>query len=172
MVVNFKDDTNFQPFHNIVRVDGTTGTSTNMLTINNVQTIKDIANPNAFLINLSTTGKAFTVSELATGLGTTSSGLPKLYVRNSTVYLEADIQVQDFTQIQSGTTVLFTIPPLMRPTSTRRIIGYVGQVSSGTVNNIYNVIIEINTNGQVRMIGRPETNDINMLEIFGSYTLS
>lgn len=172
VVTTFKDDANFQPFHNIIRIDGTTGTSTNMLTINNVQTVKDIANPNAFLINLSTTGRAFTVSELATGLGTTSSGLPKLYARNSTAYLEADIQVQDFTQIQSGTTVLFTIPPLMRPTSTRRIIGYVGQVSSGTVSNIYNVIIEINTNGQVRMIGRPETNDINMLEIFGSYTLS
>lgn len=172
VVTTFKDDTNFQSFHNIVRVDGTTGTSTNMLTINNVQTIKDIANPNAFLINLSTTGRAFTVSELASGLGTTSSGLPKLYARNSTVYLEADIQIQDFTQIQSGSTVLFTIPPLMRPTSTRRIIGYVGQVSTGTVSNIYNVIIEINANGQVRMIGRPETNDINMLEIFGSYTLS
>ena len=170
--INFKDDTNFQPFYNIVRIDQTTGISTNMLTINNVQTVKDIANSQAFFINLSTTGKGFTVSELANGLGLTSSGLPVIYSRNSTVYIHADIQIQDFTQIQSGSTVLFTIPPLMRPVSTRRITGYVGKVSGGTLSNICNVIIEINKNGQVRMLGRPETNDVNMLEIYNSYTLA
>ena len=172
VTINFKDNTNFQPFYNIIKMDEATGTSTNMLTINNVQTVKDIANTPAFHFNLSTTGREFVATELASGLETTSAGMPKFYSRNSTVYLNADIRIQDFTQIQSGSTVLFTIPPLLRPTSTRRILGYVGKVGDGIVTNIYNVIIEINVNGQVRMIGRPETNDVTMLEIFGSYVLA
>ena len=171
IVANFKDDTNFQPFYNIVRIDGTTGTSTNMLTINNVQTVKDIANSQSYFINLSTTGKSFEATGLANGLGTTSSGMPKLYVRNSTVFIEADIQVQNLSQIQSGSTVLFTIPPLMRPTSRRRIVGYLLNINVGNIIETCNVIIEINNNGEVRMIGRPESNNFNGLEIFGSYNL-
>lgn len=167
----FTDDTNFQSFYNLFRINGDQGTSTNRITINNIQSVKDMA-VGAFFVNLSTTGSAIRVTELAPGLGETSSGMPSLFVRNSNVYVEADIQIQDFSQIQSGSTVLFTVPPIMRPSSKRRILGYVARLNLGVVEESYSVIIEINPNGQVKMIGRPETNNLNALEIFGSYSLA
>lgn len=171
VALGFTDDTNFQSFYNLFRINGDQGVSTNRITINNIQTVKDMA-VGAFFVNLSTTGTAFRASELATGLETTSSGLPTLYARNSDVHVEADIRISDFSQIQSGSTVLFTVPPIMRPSSRRRIIGYVARINTGVIEETYNVIIEINTNGQVKMIGRPESNNFNALEIFGSYSLS
>lgn len=171
VALGFTDDTNFQSFYNLFRINGGQGVSTNRITINNIQTVKDMA-VGAFFVNLSTTGAAFRASELATGLGTTSSGLPTLYARNSEVHVEADIRISDFSQIQSGSTVLFTVPPIMRPTSRRRILGYVARLNIGVIEESYNVIIEINPNGQVKMIGRPESNNFNALEIFGSYPLA
>ena len=171
VALGFTDDTNFQSFYNLFRINGDQGTSTNRITINNIQTVKDMA-VGAFFVNLSTTGAAFRASELATGLVTTSSGLPTLYARNSEVHIEADIRISDFSQIQSGSTVLFTLPPLMRPTSKRRILGYVARINIGVIEETCNVIIEINANGQVKMIGRPESNNFNALEIFGSYPLA
>lgn len=171
VALGFTDDTNFQSFYNLFRINGDQGVSNNRITINNIQTVKDMA-VGAFFVNLSTTGAAFRASELATGLGVTSSGLPTLYARNSEVHIEADIRISDFTQIQSGSTVLFTVPPIMRPTSRRRILGYVARLNVGVVEETYNVIIEINPNGQVKMIGRPESNNFNALEIFGSYPLA
>lgn len=169
--IKFEDNETFQPFSNLIRIDYTTGVTANTLTVNNTQTVKDIANSQAYQINLTTTGEAFRVSELANGLGTTSSGLPTLYARNSEAHIEADIQITDFSQIQSVSTVLFTIPPIIRPTSKRRIFGYIARLNLGTIEECYNVVIEINPNGQVKMIGRPESNNFNALEIFGSYPL-
>lgn len=172
VTINFQDSETMQPFTSLIRQNLNQGASTNFLTLNNVQCVPDIANDANFLFNLSTTGLAFRSTGLAEGLGESSSGMPTLFSRNSTVTLEADIRVEDFSQIISGSTVLFTIPPIVRPRVRRRMTGYVARIASGNVSNACNVIIEIYPTGEVRMVGRPETNQISILEIFGSYELS
>lgn len=164
--LGFQDSTTMQPFTKLM-LPGSGGiTSTNYLTVNNVQSVKDIANSESYLFNLSTVGSVFKATNLATGLSVSSMGMPNLFVRNSSVRIEADIVVSDFTQIVNNSTVLFNVPPIVRPTSQKRFMGYVGNNSS-----TYSVIFTVQPNGNVTMIGRPETNDINKLEIFTSYEL-
>lgn len=164
--LGFQDSTTFQPFTKLM-LPGSGGiTSTNYLTVNNVQQVKDIANSESYLFNLSTVGAVFKATNLATGLSVSSMGMPNLFARNSSVHIEADIVVSDFSQIINNSTVLFNVPPIVRPTSQKRFIGYVGNNSE-----TYNVIFTVQPNGNVTMVGRPETNNINKIEIFTSYEL-
>lgn len=164
-------DKDLQTTNKLIQLGGGGATSTNYLTINNVANVKDSGNNDANLINLSTVGVPFKATSLANGLTASSMGMPNLFARNSTVTVEADIIVNDFSQIISGTTVLFNVPPIVRPTSRKRLTGYIGKSSGGYTTATYQAIIEVKPNGDVVMIGRPETNDINMIEIFGTYEL-
>ena len=165
-------DKDLQTTYKLFQPASSSPTLKNHLTINNVRNVKDSGNNDAYLINLSTVGTPFRTTSLATGLEASSSGMPTLYARNSTVTIEADIVVSDFSQIISRSTVLFNIPPILRPTSKRKVTGYVGYLSGGNIQATYQTVFEINTNGDVKMMGRPETNDISMIEIFGTYELS
>ena len=167
----FNDEDTMQSFDSLIYPGSGGITSTNYLTVNNVQKVKDIANSESYLINLSTVGNVFKGTDLATGLSTSSMGMPNLFARHSRVTMEADIVVNDFSQIVSGSTVLFKVPPIVRPTSRKRLTGYIGKVDGGYTTATYQCIIEVYPNGDVRMVGRPQTNDITMIEIFDTYEL-
>ena len=167
------DYTNMIPFQNICSQATDNGQSNNILTINdapaNPSTISNAYIGNRGVNNLTINGVSCPLIGLHSGLSQSTTA-PGVFMRNSRVFIEADIRVTDLSQV-TGNDVIAYLPLLYRPLKSRRVQACLMRVILGVVEESVPVILNIGDNGEIKFVSRPESNNFNALEIYASYTI-
>lgn len=174
--INLKFDySEMIPFQNICSQATENGDSNNVLTINdlptNASTVSHAYIGNVGMNNLSITGANCPLTGLHEGLTVSSSGAPSVFMRNSIVFIEGDIIINNFSQVTRNDVIAY-LPLLYRPTTSRRVNGCLMRVNLGVIEESVSVILTISDDGEIKFVSRPESNNFNALEIFGSYSIN
>lgn len=164
----------FIPFRYTGGLHSGTGSSHNRLMVNDLPSNDDSISDTQFTfthpVDLTITGPECRVTDLNESLSQSTGGLPSTFVRNDMVTINADVVINNMANI-TKTTPLFNIKPIYRPKNTRFLTGIVGKVELGQMTATYNMMFKIDSTGNVYMINTLPSNDVNVILLYGTYSL-